>query len=276
MSKIKYSVLMSVYYKEKPEYLMKSLNSIFNQSVEPDEVILIKDGPLTKELEDIISVFLNRYDIFSVFSLEKNMGLGYALNFGLVQCKNEIVFRMDSDDISIKERARIQLEFLDKNPDVSVLGSYIEEFIDDSVENICVKRVPLENSEIRNTLKFKNALNHPSVVFKKSHILAVGGYIELKLNEDYYLWVRMAEKGYIFANIDISLVKMRISDETYLRRGGYKYFLVQNSIYRYMRRKRFISLFEYLYGCILRFLFRVILTNKLRKFVYNKLLRKEL
>ena len=274
MNETKYSVLMSVYYKEKPEYLKESLISIFNQTARPDEVILIKDGPVTMELEYVINKFLSEYDIFHVYSLKGNKGLGYALNYGLQYCNNEVVFRMDTDDISLKERARMQLDYLNKHPDVSVLGSYIEEFIDDSGNNLYVKQVPLSDNEIKRMLKKKNAINHPSVVFKKSHILAVGGYIELKLNEDYYLWVRMAEKGYIFANIEESLVKMRVTDETYLRRGGLKYFITQNSIYKYMKKNNYISSVEYTYGYLIRFIFRVVLTNRLRKLVYTRLLRK--
>lgn len=274
MNETKYSVLMSVYHKEKPEYLKESLISIFNQTLRPDEVILIKDGPVTKELEDVINKFLSEYDVFHVYSLEENKGLGYALNHGLQYCNNEVVFRMDTDDISLKERARVQLDYLNKHPDVSVLGSYIEEFIDDSGNNLYVKQVPLNDNEIKRMLKKKNTINHPSVVFKKSHILAVGSYIELKLNEDYYLWVRMAEKGYIFANIEEPLVKMRVTDETYLRRGGLKYFITQNSIYKYMKKNNYISSVEYTYGYFIRFIFRVVLTNRLRKLVYTRLLRK--
>lgn len=274
MEEMKYSVLMSVYHKEKPEYLKESLISIFNQTVRPDEVILIKDGPVTKDLEDVINKFLSEYDVFHVYSLDENKGLGYALNHGLQYCNNEVVFRMDTDDISLKERARVQLDYLNKHPDVSVLGSYIEEFIDDSGNNLYVKQVPLNDNEIKKMLKKKNAINHPSVVFKKSHILAVGGYIELKLNEDYYLWVRMAEKGYIFANIEDPLVKMRVTDETYLRRGGLKYFITQNSIYKYMKKNNYISSVEYIYGYLIRFIFRVVVTNRLRKLAYTRLLRK--
>ena len=274
MNETKYSVLMSVYYKEKPEYLKESLISIFNQTARPDEVILIKDGPVTMELEYVINKFLSEYDIFHVYSLKGNKGLGYALNYGLQYCNNEVVFRMDTDDISLKERARMQLDYLNKHPDVSVLGSYIEEFIDDSGNNLYVKQVPLSDNEIKRMLKKKNAINHPSVVFKKSHILAVGGYIELKLNEDYYLWVRMAEKGYIFANIEDPLVKMRVTDETYLRRGGLKYFITQNSIYKYMKKNNYISSVEYIYGYLIRFIFRVVLTNRLRKLAYTRILRK--
>lgn len=276
MDKVKYSVLMSVYHKEKPEYLKESLVSIFNQTISPDEVILIKDGPVTKELEEVIEIFLSEYEVFHVYSLNENKGLGYALNYGLQYCNNEVIFRMDTDDISVKDRAKVQLDYLKKNPEVSVLGTYIEEFIDVSGNDQYIKRVPLNDNDIKRMLRKKNAINHPSVVFKKSHILAVGGYIELKLNEDYYLWVRMAEKGYIFANLEKPLVKMRITDETYLRRGGLKYFVIQNSIYKYMRKKKYISVIEYAIGYLIRFIFRVVLTNKIRKFVYIRLLRKEI
>jgi glycosyltransferase involved in cell wall biosynthesis len=274
MSDIKYSVLMSIYYKEKPEYLKASLNSIFNQTIKPSEVILVKDGPITKGLEDVIDEYLKKYNTFYVYELEENRGLGHALNHGLKHCSNEVVFRMDTDDISLNDRARIQLEYLNEHPDISVLGSYIEEFQDENNNSLYIKQTPLSDTEIKKMFKKKNAMNHPSIVFKKSDVLAVGGYIELKLNEDYYLWVRMAEKGYTFANIGEPLVRMRVSDETYLRRGGLNYFLVQNSIYKNMKRTNHISLKDYVQGYFIRFIFRVVLTNKLRKWVYTRLLRK--
>lgn len=276
MNETKYSVLMSVYHKEKPEYLEESLLSVFNQTIKPDEVILVKDGPITTSLQNVINKFISEYESFRVYTLEENKGLGYALNFGLKHCNNEIIFRMDTDDISIKERASFQLDYINKNNNVSILGSYIEEFTDNRSDKQYIKQTPLSDGEIKKMLKRKNAMNHPSVVFKKSHILSVGGYIELKLNEDYYLWVRMAEKGFIFANLEEPLVKMRITDETYSRRGGFKYFITQNSIYKYMKEKDYITDFEYIRGYLIRYIFRVVLTNRLRKLVYTRLLRKGL
>ncbi|MCH4826790.1 glycosyltransferase [Planococcus halocryophilus] len=272
----KYSVLMSVYKKEKPENLRQSLISVYDQTIEPDEVILIKDGPLTEELESIIAVFVKKYTTFNVYALKKNSGLGVALNYGLEYCNNEIVFRMDTDDISLKDRARIQLEYLQKNPNVDILGSYVEEFIGNEGESKYIKKVPLFDNQIKKTFKKKNSMNHPTVVFKKSIVKKVGGYIELKLNEDYYLWIRLVEKGYTFANIDKPLVKMRINDNTYLRRGGLKYFYIQNIIYKYMRDINYISNYEYIKGFFVRIVFRVLLPNKIRKQVYIKLLRREL
>jgi glycosyltransferase involved in cell wall biosynthesis len=274
MNELKYSVLMSVYKKENAKYLEESLTSIFNQTVKPNEVVLIKDGPLSSELEYVISNFLIAYQNFHVYSLEENKGLGYALNHGLKYCRNEVVFRMDTDDISLNNRARIQLDYLNRNPDVTVLGSYIQEFVENDKDDLYSKEVPLNDCEIKKMLKKKNAFNHPSVVFKKSHILAVGGYIELKFNEDYFLWVRIAEKGYKLANIDEPLVKMRVSEETYSRRGGLKYFINQDSIYKYMKKIKYISFFEYIYGFLIRFVFRVILSNKLRRLIYKRFLRK--
>lgn len=271
---MKYSVLMSVYHREKPTNLIESLDSIFNQTIKPDEVILVKDGVLTKELEEIIDSYLNKYNDFHVYALEKNCGLGVALNFGLTHCGNEIIVRMDTDDISVQNRVEKQLEYLKGNENVSILGSYVEEFLDGDHRSLYVKQCPMEDYKIKEMFKKKNAMNHPSVVFKKSAVESINGYIELKFNEDYFLWVRMAEKGFNFANIDEPLVKMRINNDTYLRRGGLKYFRTQNTIYKYMRERKYINFKEYIFGYMVRIVFRVLLTNKLRKLAYTSLLRR--
>jgi glycosyltransferase involved in cell wall biosynthesis len=271
---MKYSVLMSVYYKEKPRNLKESLDSMFNQTIEPNEIILVRDGLLTKELEVIIDSYFHKHKNFHVYTLEKNSGLGVALNYGLKHCNNEIIVRMDTDDISLSDRVEKQLKYLNVHKNISVIGSYVEEFLDEDYKNLYIKCVPLEDKKIKEMFKKKNAMNHPSVVFKKSAVKSVNGYIELNLNEDYFLWVRMAEKGFMFANIDEPLVRMRISDETYLRRGGLKYFLTQNSIYKYMKESSYINFKEYVLGYLVRIVFRVLLPNNVRKQVYTRLLRK--
>lgn len=272
----KYSVLMSVYYKENPQYLKSSIISMLNQNKAPDEIVLVKDGPLTIELEEVLTEFENN-SLLKVISLNENVGLGKALNIGLDNCRNELIARMDTDDISKPERCEKQIEFLKNSPDnISVIGTAIEEFIE-SPDNIVAHKTALKSHKsITKQIKYRNPMAHPSVMFKKSHVNSVGSYKDWFLNEDYYLWIRMMEKGFIFSNIDEPLVKMRINNETYLRRGGWKYFITQKKLFDYMLQKKIINIYDYLFNNIIRFVTRVVISNNLRKIIYLKFLRSEI
>lgn len=272
MNVLKYSVLMSVYYKEKPEYLRESIKSMLQQTSVPDEIVLVKDGKLTDQLESVIDEFTDN-KILKTIALEENVGLGKALNIGLNECKNELVARMDTDDISLSNRCEKQLEKFYEDDNLSVVGSAVAEFIDNPRNVIAYKPVKIEHKEIKQQMKFRNPINHPSVMFKKSHVLQVGSYEHCFLNEDYYLWIRMIQQGFIFKNINEPLVKMRITNETYLRRGGWKYFITQKRLFDYMFKNDFINTFEYLYNNLIRFVTRILLPNRIRKVMYLRILR---
>lgn len=272
MSEQKYSVLMSVYHKEKPAYLKESLHSMLNQSVPPDEIILVKDGPLTAALDDAIAEYAHREN-FKVIALPENLGLGKALNIGLQNCKHELVARMDTDDISKKNRCETQIKMLEDNK-ISVVGSAVEEFMDDDENFIAFRTVVEDSKAISRYMKYRNPMNHPTVMFRKKVIEAVGGYQDCYLHEDYFLWIRLLEKGFLFKNINQPLVKMRVTDETYKRRGGFKYFCTQKRMYDYMLQNKIINIREYFMNNFVRFVFRVLIPNSLRKFLYLRFLRK--
>lgn len=274
MNNIKYSVLMSVYSKEKPEYLKESIDSMINQTIEPDEIVLIKDGLLTDSLYDVISQY-EKNPIFKSIQLENNVGLGKALNIGLSECRNEIVVRMDTDDISESDRCEKQIPILINN-NLSVVGSSVAEFIETKKNIIAYKDTVESNNDILRRMKYRNAINHPTVVFKKTDVLNSGGYQDFYLNEDYSLWIRMILKGYMFRNIKEPLVNMRINNETYLRRGGFKYFLTQKKLFDFMLEANFINYYEYIINNTIRFFARVLITNNIRKTLYLKLLRRSL
>lgn len=218
----KFSVLMSVYKKEKAEFLEKALKSILiNQSLIPNQVVLVKDGPLTYELEKVINKYVKKFEnIIFLVTLKENVGLGKALNVGLNHCKYEIVARMDTDDIAIKDRFKIQLEYMNKYPEIDVLGGYIYEFDQTPGDISRIKTMPLTHEEISNYIKYRNPINHMTVMFKKSAALESGNYQPLYFNEDYYLWIRMFIKGKKFSNISMPLVYARIGNGFIQRRGS--------------------------------------------------------
>lgn len=271
----KYSVLMSVYYKENPIFLQESIDSMLNQTIPPDEIVIVKDGKLTIELDNVLDKYIMD-DRFKIIALDKNIGLGLALEIGLNKCKNNIVARMDTDDISVPNRCEKQLLELQRNPNLSLIGSSVIEFNNSIKDIVAIKEAKESNNEIKKQMKFRNPINHPTVMFKKDSVINAGGYQDFKLNEDYYLWVRMMENNCEFQNILEPLVYMRVNNETYIRRGGWNYFLVQKKLLDYMLKNKIINIFEYVYNISVRFVVRVIFPNNARKWFYQKILRKTL
>lgn len=274
---LKFSVLISVYYKEIAEYLDLSLESITDKQVlKPAEIVLIKDGPLTKELDRIIEKYVNKYpNLFKIISLKKNCGLGIALNVGLKNCSYEFVARMDGDDISKAERFKKQVDVFKNNPDIDICGSWIDEFQikNRKLEVQSIRKVPETNDEIYKNLKFICAFNHPTVMFKKSKVLLAGNYNgEFNKLEDYYLWVRMALNSCNFYNIQESLLYFRITENTSKRRSGIKMFLGDLRLHSYFLKNNFINYREFLRNIIIWGSYRIlpikwvkILQKKLRK-----------
>ena len=183
-----YSVLMSVYYKEKPEYLEQAIESVQSQTFPTDDFILVCDGPLNDALDKVIAKKQREMGItLNVVRLAKNGGLGNALNEGIKHCKNELVARMDSDDIAYPHRCEKQLAVFNEHPEVSICSGIVEEFTTDP-NTVDAKRVPPEtNAEIVEFAKKRNPFNHPCVMYKKSAVEAVGSYQDFYLLEDYYL-----------------------------------------------------------------------------------------
>jgi len=263
---------MSVYNKENPNYLKESINSMLQQTVKPDEIVIVKDGPLTEGLELVLKEFSCNICI-KYITLEHNLGLGRALEIGLEHCSNEFVARMDTDDISLNNRCEKQLEYFQVNPNLSMVGTAISEFINDPSDIVSCRRVPTNDREIKEYLKTRSPFNHPSVMFKKTEVQKAGSYKHWYLNEDYYLWIRMFLNNCEFANIDEPLVSMRINEETFLRRGGWDYFMTQKKIFDYMLEKKVINIFLYCYNNLIRFITRLLIPNKMRKWLYKKVLR---
>lgn len=273
MKEKKFSVLMSIYYKENPAFLKETLNSVFTQTVQPDEVILVEDGELTDELNDVISIFKKKYSTFKVLKFKDNRGLGPALNDGLKKCKNELVFRMDTDDICRNDRFEVQLKYMNENPLIDVLGSNIYEFKENINENMRKKVMPA-SSEISNYIKKRNPINHMTVCFRKSSVIECGGYKPMLYLEDYYLWVRMLKHGKIISNIQDELVYARIGNGFEKRRGNKKQIIGWKKLQKFMLEEKMINYFRYCIN-ILNMYLLVYCPDFVRKFIYKTVLRKE-
>jgi glycosyltransferase involved in cell wall biosynthesis len=268
-----YSVLMSVYHKEKPEYLRESMQSIYGQTVPTDDFVLVCDGPLTKELDTVIAEMQEKFGPrLRVCRLLENQGLGRALNFGMKACKNELIARMDSDDISRSDRCERQLQVFKGHPEYSLVSGIVEEFTG-SPEHVYARRIVPEHQEgIVAFAKKRNPFNHPCIMYKKSHVEAAGGYQDFFLLEDYYLWIRMLQQGMQGYNIQKPLLWMRAGSDMYKRRGGWKYFLSQRRLLQYMYQTGFITGRQYLLGVIVR-LGASMAPDSLRSLLFSKALR---
>lgn len=269
----KYSVLMSVYYKEKAEYLEQSMESIWNQSVPTDDFVLVCDGKLTKELEQVIAAQKAKYpDRLTVVPLPKSVGLGNALNIGIKRCKYNIVARMDSDDISKVDRMEKQLR-AKQQQDAVIVGSAVEEF-SESVQQIkAIRKMPQTNEEIRKFAARRNPFNHPSVMYERTVVEAVGGYKDCPLFEDYYLWARILKAGYQGYNIPESLLYMRAGEEMYQRRGGFHYATLAVRFRWKLHRMGISGLGDFILSAGGQVIVCLI-PNKLRAGFYKKFLRK--
>lgn len=220
----KYSVLMSVYIEEKPEYLDESLKSMVHQSLTPDQIVLVKDGELTKELEYIINEYSNKFpELFTIVPLKRNIGLGKALDVGMEYCRNELVARMDTDDISLTKRCELQVEKFNENPSLSIVGTMIDEFYDHPDNIVSTRKVPTTHEEISRFIKRRSPFNHPTVMYKKSEVIRCGGYGKMRRKQDLDLFSRMINSECKAENLDQSLVLFRSNEDSFKRRQSWSY-----------------------------------------------------
>ena len=268
-----YSVLMSVYNKEKPVYLKTSIQSILNQTVLTNDFVIVCDGPLTGEVDEVVRDFEKRYpEMIHVVILKRNVGLGRALNAGLRHCKNELVARMDSDDVSLPQRCEEELRIFEAM-DTDIVGGTVQEF-ENSTEHITSNRVLPENAEdICKFSKKRNPFNHPAVMFRKSKVEEAGGYREFPYFEDYDLWVRMLRNGAKGYNIQEPILYMRAGSGMYARRGGLAYVKCIWRFKHYLRKIGYTTNWEFLSSTLPHVLVGI-MPNGMRELVYKKVLRK--
>lgn len=219
----KYSVLMSLYVKEKADYLKLAVDSMLNQTILPEEIVIVEDGPLTEELYEIVDRYVDRHpQLFTIVKNEKNIGLGLALNEGLKVCRNELVARMDTDDIAKSDRCEKQLKVFESQPELSIVGSYVDEFFDNPEQVVSTRVVPQTQEEIYQFAKKRSAFNHPAVMYRRSKVLEFGGYSDLRRNQDVDLFGRMLYGGCIAHNIGESLLYFRSNNDLAKRRKSWE------------------------------------------------------
>lgn len=261
-----FSVLQSVYIKDEPLFLDQSLESIYCQTLKPDVVIIVKDGQITKDLEVVLAKWTEKLPL-KVVGYEQNHGLSYALNYGLQFVETELVCRMDSDDICVANRFEKQIKYMENNQNVALCSGYITEFLEDPNEIVSIRTVPIEKEKIKERLKIRNAFNHVTVCFRKSAVLAVGGYQNSPYFEDYDLWTRIVQNGYDFANIPEVLVNVRIGNDMIGRRLGWKYAGHEYHFFKKLLDRKFINHAEFMRNIITRIPLRL-LPKKMLEWVY--------
>ena len=274
---IKFSIITSVYKNDNPDYVRAALDSMLvNQSIKPDEIVLVQDGPVTFELSRLLLEYKDKYgDILNVIKLEKNGGLGNALKLGVENAKYGIIARMDSDDICLPDRFEKQIAYIESHPECDIVGGQMTEFIGETDNIVGRREVPLTNSEIYEFMKSRCALNHVTVMLRKEAVLKAGNYQDWFWNEDYYLWVRMMMVGCKFANIPDVAVNVRSGADQYARRGGKKYFESEIGIKKLMLENEMISKKDFVINYVERFIIQLLLPNSVRGWVFRTFARKK-
>jgi len=272
LNEMKFSVSMCVYKNDNPEHFHQAIESIINQTIIPNEIVLVVDGPIPPSIDHIIKLY-EKEDFFNVIRLPENVGHGNARRTGLENCTYELVALMDADDISLPDRFEKQIQCFKEDNSLSIVGGNIEEFIGTTDNIIGVRVVPENDKEIKKYLKKRCPLNQVTVMFKVSEVEAAGGYIDWFNEEDYYLWIRMFQNNAVFKNLKDTLVYVRVGNEMYSRRGGWKYFSSEAKLQKYMLNNKIINLIEFTINVSLRFAVQVLMPNKIRGLVFAKFAR---
>lgn len=267
-----YSVLMSLYAKENADFFGQSIESLLNQTVRPDQIVLVLDGPIPTKLKQAVQQYRN---LLTIVPLPKNHGLGTALQVGLEYCTNDLVARMDTDDLAVPQRMEIQVEFMKDHPNIDVVGGGITEFrVDPNEPKQRLRQVPLTLSAITKFAQLRNPMNHVTVMFRKQSVLKVGNYRSFPGFEDYNLWVRMIQNSATFTNLSDVLVRVRIGNAMVTRRKGLDYIIREYRFQRFLYDSRFIGKFILLRNLVLRCGVRIF-PSKLLQHIYANFVRQK-
>lgn len=271
-----FSVLISIYCKENPVYFEKSLASLVHQTLVPDEIVLIKDGPLTEDLEKVLKEYVLHYpNLFKIIALPVNKGLGNALSIGILECSSELIARMDTDDICVLNRFEKQINFIDNNPGIDLVGSNVEEFNNHPGDLQRFRKMPEQGNELLKYSKYRSPVNHPSIMFRRQKVIDAGNYTsDILMMEDFSLFVRMLNMGCVFYNIQEVLLNFRVGVdlEVIKRRSGLIYFKNEWKFAKLALKIGHLNFYEWLFYIIFKLPLRL-MPPQVIQFVYNTFLR---
>ena len=273
-NKIKFSVLMSVYKNDKPEYVKIAIDSLLNQTIIPNQIVIIEDGKVAKDLDSLLDNYAKKNNIIELHKREKNIGLGLTLNEGLNYCKYDYIARMDADDYSAPNRFEKEIEYIETHPETDVVGCLIEEYDEQLNTILATRTVPEKDEDIKKYMKKRNGINHVTVIYKKDSALKAGSYEDCPYFEDYYLWCKMIKNNCKFYNIQEALMKIRAGFDMAKRRGGLSYGKHIINFEKKIRNLGIISPTDYIINLAIR-LTVAIMPNFVRTYLYKKQLRKE-
>jgi len=262
------SVLMCVYINDQAVQLNEALNSVLNQTIKPKEVVVVLDGPINKEVCQLLREYVDKYNELKIVKINNNVGLAMALNEGLKYCTCNFVARMDADDISRTDRFEKQIKVLESGYDVVSSWSLI--FKDNPDNVIAIKKRPVRDCDIKKLAKRRSPISHAGSMYRKSSVINVGSYNDVGLYEDYYLWVKMIQGDYKFYNVPEPLIYVRTSMDQIKRRGGYQYLINEIKSQKSFVDMGFLSFYEFIVNTIFRVFIRLI-PDKLRSYLLIKI-----
>lgn len=270
-----YSVLMSVYYKENPEHFAEAIQSMMDQTVVTNDFVIVCDGPLNEKLDAVLEEYNCKYPgVFQIIRLPQNVGIGAAVNVGLQHCKNDLIAKMDADDFSVADRCEKQLRCFEENAELTVVGGFIEEFDVDKDKPLCIRMVPTDNAQIRKFARRRQPFNNVSVMYRRQKVLEAGGYRSLCRCEDYDLYIRLLHAGCYTENVPEVLVKARVGQGGISRRASWATLRGVVTSRWNACKIGYSSIIDFLF-CVVGELIIVICPGSVRRYIYNRFLRKK-
>jgi len=267
-----YTALVPVYAKDRPEWLELALTSLSNQTVPPTHWVVVADGPLTPELDRLLDSY-SKQENFHVCRIASNVGLGRALAVGVENCATELIARLDADDYAVETRCATQLEYLNRHPEVAAVGTNVVEFIDTLDRVVSEVKLPTTHDEILPYAKRRNPMRHPALMYRKSAVVAAGNYRDFRYGQDYDLVVRLLMSGARLSNLNENLTYMRVGEDFYRRRGGWKYLKAILKLKREFVRYRFYSYSDFVVAALGHAVIILIPTSA-RECIYRRVLRR--
>lgn len=266
-----FSLLLSVWAGDRADFLTEAFRStVADQTRRPDHVVIVQDGPVAAELAAAVDELATTSPApVDVVRLERNLGLGPALDAGLDACRHDVVARMDADDISLPQRFATQLPVIESGADI--VGSGLLEFHDHPDDIVGRRTPPTDPADIRHRSRFADPFNHPTVVYRRQAVRDVGGYQDLALMEDYLLFAKMIANGASVANVADPLVKYRVGAGAYARRGGVGLLRSELVIQRRFRELGFTTRVQFLRNVAVRGGYRLV-PESLRRAAYRRVI----